>query len=46
VYAGVPADGAPPKIDQTYVDRSQTVVEQQLRRGGVRLAAVLNRTLN
>jgi hypothetical protein len=44
-YGDVPADGPPPKIEQVFVDRSRAVVEQQLRRGGVRLAEVLNRAL-
>jgi hypothetical protein len=44
-YAGVPADGPPPKLDQKYVDANAVVIEQQLERGGVRLATVLNRDL-
>jgi hypothetical protein len=45
VYADVPADGPPPKIGQAYVDERRAAVELQLRRGGVRLAAVPNRAL-
>jgi hypothetical protein len=43
VYVGVPAHGSPPKLDDTYVDRAADVVDQQLEKGGVRLAALLNR---
>jgi hypothetical protein len=42
-YRGVPADGDPPRLDQAYVDRAGSVVDQQLERGGVRLATKLNR---
>jgi hypothetical protein len=45
VYRDVPEGGAPPKIDAAYVHRAEPVVEAQLERSGVRLAAVLNRTL-
>lgn len=31
-----------PKIDQDYIDRAGPVIEQQLERGGVRLANILN----
>jgi hypothetical protein len=44
VYAGVPAHGPPPKLDQAYVDRAADVVDQQLEKGGVRLAVLLNRS--
>jgi hypothetical protein len=44
-YAGVPADGPPPKLDQKYVDDNAVVIEKQLERGGVPLAMVLNRAL-
>lgn len=44
-YSGVPADGPPPKLTQDYVDSAKPAVELQLRRAGVRLAAVLNRAL-
>ena len=43
VYEGVPAQGPPPKLDQVYVERATEVVDQQLEKGGVRLAAILNR---
>ena len=42
VYKGVPADGPPPKLDQAYVDAAGKVIDQQLQRAGVRLAATLN----
>jgi len=45
VYADVPADGPPPKLAQKYVDAAGTVIDQQLQRGGVRLAAILNDVL-
>ena len=45
VYRDVPADGPPPKINQNYIDDRRAVVDQQLKRAGVRLAMVLNRTL-
>lgn len=45
VYKGVPADGDPPKLDAEYVRRAEPVVEEQLQRGGVRLATILNRAL-
>lgn len=43
VYAGVPARGPVPKLDQAYVDRATAAVDEQLEKGGVRLAVVLNR---
>ncbi|MDB5358548.1 MAG: Nuclease [Phycisphaerales bacterium] len=42
VYAGVPADGPPPKLDQKYVEAAGPVIDRQLQRGGVRLATILN----
>jgi len=42
VYPGVPADGPPPVLGQKYVDDARVVVEEQLKRGGVRLAVILN----
>ena len=42
VYKNVPAGGPPPKLDQKYVDAAGAVIDQQLQRGGVRLATVLN----
>lgn len=42
VYADVPADGPPPKLDQEYVKTAGTVIDRQLQRAGVRLATILN----
>jgi hypothetical protein len=42
VYKDVPVDGPPPKIDQKYIDAVGPVIDQQLERGGVRLATILN----
>jgi len=42
VYAGVPVDGPPPKLDQAYVNRGADAVDQQLQKAGVRLAMILN----
>jgi hypothetical protein len=42
VYADVPADGPPPKLDEQYADAAGLVVDRQLQRGGVRLATILN----
>ena len=39
VYAGVPATG---RIGQAYFDEQRPVVEEQLKKGGVRLAMLLN----
>ena len=39
-YAGVPADGPPPKVDQKY--GAGPVIDRQLQRAGVRLATILN----
>lgn len=41
-YKGVPADGPPPRLDQAYVDRAGEAIDQQLERGGIRLAMLLN----
>lgn len=43
VYAGVAADGPPVRLDETYVARARPVIEQQLERGGIRLAMILDR---
>ena len=40
----LPTEGTP-NLDQGYVDRGKGVVELQLRRGGVRLAKILNEAL-
>ena len=42
VYAGVP-EGKATRLDFKYVNDSQPVIEQQLQRGGIRLAVILNR---
>lgn len=42
VYAGVPGDGPPPKLDQKYVDRAGEAIDLQLEKAGVRLASILN----
>jgi hypothetical protein len=41
-YAGIPADGPPPTIDDAYLRAAQPVVDEQLLKAGVRLANVLN----
>jgi hypothetical protein len=43
VYAGVPADGPPPRLDAVYLAKAAQVTDEQLQKAGVRLAAVLNR---
>jgi hypothetical protein len=43
VYAGVPADGPPPRLGEDYVKRAKPVVTEQLQRGGIRLAYILNK---
>lgn len=43
VYAGVPADGPPPRLDEKYVARAKPAVAEQLQRGGIRLASILNK---
>jgi hypothetical protein len=45
-YRDVPADGPPPTLSKRYIDRAQPVVAEQLERGGVRLALVLNKALS
>jgi hypothetical protein len=42
VYADVPADGDPPKVGEAYVAKAQPVVDEQIQKAGVRLAAALN----
>jgi hypothetical protein len=42
VYANIPADGPPPKLDKAYIDNANKVISQQLERGGLRLAVILN----
>ena len=46
VYAGVAADGPPPKLTKADVAKATPVVTAQIKRGGVRLAAVLNQVLS
>ncbi len=41
-YAGIPEDGPPPRIDDNYIQKNEKVVEEQLEKAGVRLAAALN----
>lgn len=43
VYAGIPINDEPTRIDDKYIANAQPVIDQQLQRGGVRLAEVLNR---
>lgn len=43
VYAGIPTDGPPPTIDDDYFAKAEPVIDLQLSRAGVRLAAILNR---
>ena len=43
VYAGVPADGPPPRLDQKYVARANPVLIEQIDKGGIRLANLLNK---
>jgi hypothetical protein len=45
VYTGV-VEGTCPVLPQKYVDDAKPVIEGQLERGGVRLAAVLNKALS
>jgi hypothetical protein len=43
VYANIPADGPPPKLDQGYVNNAASVIGEQLEKAGVRLAMILSR---
>jgi hypothetical protein len=45
VYKNVPEGGPPPKLGRDYVNAAKPVIDQQLEKGGVRLADVLNRVL-
>jgi nuclease S1 len=45
VYKDVPEGGDPPKLDEAYLARSGPIIDQQLKKAGVRLAMILNRTL-
>lgn len=42
VYRDIPAGGDPPVITEEYIARAQPVVDEQIQKAGVRLAAVLN----
>lgn len=44
VYAGI-KEGTTPTLTEKYVADAKPVIEQQLERGGVRLATVLNKSL-
>jgi hypothetical protein len=44
-YQDLPADGPPPTLSREYIDRATPVVAEQIKRGGVRLAMVLNQAL-
>jgi hypothetical protein len=41
-YADVPENGPPPKLGEDYLNRAEKATDEQLERGGVRLAMVLN----
>src|SRR5688572_9087505 len=45
VYAGVAADGDPPKLGREYVAKSPPVVTEQIKRASARLARALNECL-
>ena len=45
-YHGVPIQSVPVKLDQDYVAANQIVVEEQLMKGGIRLALLLNRAFD
>ncbi|HEV2292258.1 MAG TPA: S1/P1 nuclease [Tepidisphaeraceae bacterium] len=42
VYRGVPPAGDPPAIAEEYIVRAQPVVDEQIQKAGVRVAAALN----
>lgn len=42
VYAGLPA-GDPKELDDAYVGKARTLIEEQLAKAGIRLAEILNR---
>lgn len=42
-YKDIPADGPPPALDQKYLDAAGVCIDEQLEKGGVRLAMILNR---
>jgi hypothetical protein len=41
----VPADGPPPTLSKSYIDRATPVVAEQIKRAGASLAMVLNLSL-
>jgi len=41
-YADVPPGGPPPKLGDAYIARAGEAIDEQLEKGGVRLAALLN----
>lgn len=43
VYAGVAADGPPPRLDEKYVERANPAMIEQIDKGGIRLATILNK---
>jgi hypothetical protein len=45
VYNGVPVDGPPPMLTGDYIEGAKAAVLEQLKREGVRLAALLCRAL-
>jgi hypothetical protein len=44
-YADVPVDGDPPKLSDEYIARAGPVVDEQIAKAGIRLAAILNEAL-
>jgi hypothetical protein len=43
IYHDVPESATPAKMDQTEVDKDAKIIDDQLQRGGARLAVILNR---
>jgi len=46
VYAGFPQNSSPQRVEARYIEGSKVIVEQQLARGGLRLAAILKTALD
>jgi hypothetical protein len=44
-YAGIPTNGPAVRLDGDYVLKNGKVIDEQLKKGGIRLAALLNKTL-
>jgi len=42
VYRDIPADGNPPAITEEYIAKAQPLIDEQIQKAGVRLAAALN----